>query len=214
MIRTLDFICSECGEHFVPGQKLYYRDNYMSGSIRDTQFICPSCIEKWQQKWQIKSASFNESDYVLTVDLELADGTCYENMDCTPIDEMETVILGEDVPVEAQRALYKIYAAWDKERKAHYLKDCTFQDEFMRTAFTCETYDGERYENVAFRITMRGELQTEIPVPDYIKAQIMEAYKLYEAQNADYPQADELTADEEEITRITQKLKNKGSRNE
>jgi len=214
MIRTLDFICSECGERFVPGQKLYYRDNYMSGSIRDTQFICPACIEKWQQKWQIKSASFNEADYVLTVDLELADGTCYDAMDCTPINETETVILGEDVPVEAQKALYKIYAAWDKERKAHYLKDCTFQDEFMRTAFTCETYDGERYENVAFRITMRGELQTEIPVPDYIKAQIMEAYKLYEAQNADYPQADELAADEEEIARITQKLKNKGSRNE
>ena len=193
MIRTLEFVCSECGEHFVPGEKLYYRDNYMNNSIRDTKFICP--------------ASFSEVDYVLTVDLELEDGTVYNNMDCTPIDETKTVVLGEDVPVEAQQELYKIYAAWDKERKAHILKDCTFKDEFMRTSFTCETYSGERYENVAFRVTMRGELQTEIPVPDYIKMQILDAYKLYEEQNADYPAVDELVSDEDEIARITKNLK-------
>ena len=118
MIRTLEFVCSECGEHFVPGEKLYYRDNYMNNSIRDTKFICPDCIARWQQKWQIKTASFHEVDYVLTVDLELEDGTVYNNMDCTPIDETETVVLGEDVPVEAQQELYKIYAAWDKDRKS------------------------------------------------------------------------------------------------
>lgn len=207
MIRTLDFVCSVCGSHFVPGEKLYYRDNYMSSSIRDSEFICPACIEKWQQKWQIKAACFNEKDYVLTVDLQLEDGTVYEGMDCTPIDETKTVVLGEDVPAEAQRRLYEIYADWDKERKAHYLKDCEFTDEFMRTSFTCETYDGERYENVAFRITMRGELQTERSVPDYIREQIVEAYKLYEAQNADFPEAQELVADEEEIEKIKQKLK-------
>lgn len=207
MIRTLEFVCSECGEHFVPGEKLYYRDNYMNNSIRDTKFICPDCIARWQQKWQIKTASFHEVDYVLTVDLELEDGTVYNNMDCTPIDETETVVLGKDVPVEAQQELYKIYAAWDKERKAHILKDCTFKDEFMRTSFTCETYSGERYENVAFRVTMRGELQTEIPVPDYIKMQILDAYKLYEEQNADYPAVDELVSDEDEIARITKNLK-------
>lgn len=208
MIRTLDFVCSECGDHFTPGEKLYYRDNYMSNSIRDTSFICPDCIAKWQAKWQIKSASFNEMDYVLTVDLELEDGTVYNDMDCTPIDETETVVLGEDVPVEAQQKLYKIYAAWDRERKAHYLKDCTFKDEFMRTSFTCETYSGEKYENIAFRVTMRGELQTEKPVPDYIKEQILDAYKLYEEQNADYPaDAAELKPDEEEIANIMKRLK-------
>lgn len=208
MIRTLDFVCSECGEHFTPGEKLYYRDNYMNNSIRDTSFICPDCIAKWHEKWQIKSASFNETDYVLTVDLELEDGTVYNNMDCTPIDETETVVLGEDVPVEAQQKLYEIYAAWDKERKAHYLKDCTFKDEFMRTSFTCETYSGEKYDNIAFRVTMRGELQTEKPVPDYIKEQILEAYKLYEQQNADYPEdAAELKPDDEEIANIMQRLK-------
>ena len=46
MIRTLEFVCSECGEHFVPGEKLYYRDNYMNNSIRDTKFICPECIAR------------------------------------------------------------------------------------------------------------------------------------------------------------------------
>ena len=106
-------------------------------------------------------------------------------MDCTPIDETSTVVVGEDIPVEAQQKLYVIYDAWDKERKAHVLKDCIFTDEFMRTAVTCETYAGEKFENVAFRVTMRGELQTEIPMPDYIKKQVLEAYKLYEAQNMD-----------------------------
>ena len=60
---------------------MYYRDNYMNNSIRDTKFICPECIASWQQKWQIKTASFHEVDYVLTVDLELEDGTVYNNMD-------------------------------------------------------------------------------------------------------------------------------------
>lgn len=206
VIRTLDFICSECGEAFLPGEKLYYRDNYLSSNIRDTKFICPACIERWQNKWHIKNASFTETDYVLTVDLELEDGTVYENMDCTPIEETETVILGEDAPLAAQQELYKIYAAWDKERKAHCLKDCTFKDEFMRTSFSCVTFDGEEFTNVAFRITMRGEMQTEIPVPDYIKSQILEAYKIYEAQNADYPETEDFISDEEEIANIKKKL--------
>lgn len=185
MIRTLDLVCSECGEAFVPGAQLYYRDNYMSTNIRDTKFICPDCIAKWQAKWQIKNAVFHEHDYVMTVDIELEDGTVFKNMDCTPIDETGTVVVGEDIPVEAQQSLYSIYDAWDKERKAHVLKDCIFKDEFMRTSVTCATYGGEQYENVAFRVTRRGELQTEIPMPDYIKKQILEAYELYEAQNMD-----------------------------
>lgn len=185
MIRTLDIVCSECGKNFIPSKKLYYRDNYLSNSIRDTKFICPDCIAAWENKWHIKRAAFSEVDYVLTVDIELEDGSFYENMDCTPIDETETVILSEDIPQQAQHELYIIYAAWDKDRKAHCLKDCVFTDEFMRTAFSCETYGGEKFDNVAFRVTIRGELQTEIPVPDYIKVQILDAYRLYEAQNMD-----------------------------
>ncbi len=122
---------------------------------------------------------------MLTVDIELEDGSVYENMDCTPIEETQTVVVGEDIPVEAQQRLYEIYFAWDQERRAHVLKDCVFTDEFMRTSFTCATYGGEKFDNVAFRVTVRGELQTEIPVPDYIKRQILEAYRLYEAQSQD-----------------------------
>ena len=55
MIRTLDLVCSECGEAFVPSAQLYYRDNYMNTSIRDTKFICADCIAKWKAKWQIKT---------------------------------------------------------------------------------------------------------------------------------------------------------------
>lgn len=182
MIRTLDIVCSECHQKFTPEDKLYYRDNYMN-NIRDTQFICPECIKKWQNKWQIKNALFHEADYVLSVTIELEDGTVYNNMDCTPIDETETVVTGEDIPVNAQHRLYEIYAAWDRERKSHYLKDCTFQEEFMRTTFSCETYAGDKFENIAFRFNMRGQLETEKPVPDYVKKQIIEAYKIYEAQN-------------------------------
>lgn len=183
MIRTLQLICSQCNKPFMSDGVLYYKDNYMSSQLRDTKFICPDCIEDWKDKWQIKSAVFQEKDYVMTVTLELENGERYENMDCTPIDETETVVTGEDIPVEAQQKLYEIYKAWDSERKAHVLKDLTFSDEFMRTAFTCETYGGERYENVAFRFNMRGELETEKPLPDYIKKQIIDAYKIYEAQN-------------------------------
>ncbi len=183
MIRTLHLVCSECGNAFVPEGEIYYRDNYMCTNIRDTKFICPACIKVWRDKWKIKDAVFQEEDYVLTVTVELEDGTVYTNMDCTPLDETETVVTGEDIPVEAQQRLYEIYSAWDKERKAQWLKDCTFNEEFMRTTFSCETYGGEKFENVAFRFNMRGDLETERPIPDYVKEQIIDAYRLYEAQN-------------------------------
>ena len=60
-----------------------------------------------------------------------------------------------------------------------------FQVQYILILCPKSRYAGEKYENVAFRVTMRGELQTEIPMPDYIKKQVLEAYKLYEAQNMD-----------------------------
>ena len=48
MIRTLEFVCSECGEHFVPGEKLYYRDNYMNNSIRsEERRVGKECRSRW-----------------------------------------------------------------------------------------------------------------------------------------------------------------------
>ncbi len=66
--------------------------------------------------------------------------------------------------------------------KKNVLKDCQFTDEFMRTTFTCETYGGERYENIAFRFNMQGKLESEKELPEYIQEQIIVAWKMYEAQ--------------------------------
>ena len=60
----------------------------------------------------------------------------------------------EEIPLEGQEKLYSIYEQWDLKRKQNTLKDCIFKDEFMRTTFSCETYGGEKYVDVAFRFNM------------------------------------------------------------
>ena len=186
MIREFKLNCSLCQKPFGTDGTLFYRPFYgMSSDLRDVEFICPDCIAAWHDKWKVKTAQFHEQDYVMTVDLELEDGTVYTGMDCTPLDETETVVVGEDIPVEAQQKLYTIYKEWDLERKAHILKDCTFDDGFMNMTFSCETYGGEKFENVAFRFNMKGVLQTAVPIPDYVKEQIVDAYRLYESQMSD-----------------------------
>ena len=52
----------------------------------------------------------------------------------------------------------------------------------MNMTFSCETYGGEKFETVAFRFNMKGVLQTAVPIPDYVKEQIVDAYRLYESQ--------------------------------
>ena len=190
MIRSLGFVCSECGAKYVPGEQLFYRDDFSGSGIRETKFICDKCIKAWRDKWQIKQAVFHEQDYVLTVDVTLADGSKFENLDCTAIAETETVVVGEDIPEEAQHQLYVIYAAWDLQRKAKVLRDCVFNEEFMRTTVTCATYGGEQFEKVAFRVNRKGQLETEIFMPDYVKEQVLEAYRLYESQE-DLPDVEE-----------------------
>ncbi len=185
MIRTVKLICSQCGKPFAADGEVFYKDDYLTNNIQDTKFLCSDCVNQWQKKWQIVSAAFHEVDYVLTVDIELADGTVYRGLDCTPIEASETVVGGVDIPEAAQKQLYAIYHAWDRERKAKMLKDLTFSEGFMRTSFSCETYGGEKYEDVAFRVTVKGKLETERPIPPYIEEQILEAYRLYEAQNSD-----------------------------
>ncbi len=180
MIKELKFVCSECGEAFTPKSGVHYRDNYLSTSVADTAFICDHCIAAWHAKWQIKAATFQEKDCVMTADILLADGTDIKKIDCTPIEEEGIVVLGEDVPREAQEELFKFYTAWDLERKRNILKECSFEEEFMRTTVTCETFGGERFEKIAFRVNRKGELETEKPLPDYVKEQVLEQYGIYE----------------------------------
>ncbi len=181
MIRTLPLVCCDCAKTFVSTGELYYRDNFLSNSIKDAHFICPACIDKWKEKWQIKTAEFFEKDYVLTVTITLEDGTVYENLDCTPLEE--TVVASEEIPETAQRKLFDIYIDWNKECRKNSLKDCSFKEEFMRTTFSCKTYGGENFTDIAFRFNMKGQIETETVVPEYILQQIIDAYRIYEMQN-------------------------------
>ncbi|MCQ2363097.1 MAG: hypothetical protein MJ041_02070 [Acidaminococcaceae bacterium] len=180
MIKELKFVCSECGAAFTPKSGVHYRDNYLNTSVADTAFICDRCIDAWHAKWQIKTATFHEKDCVMTADILLADGTDIQKIDCTPIEEEGIVVLGEDVPRFAQEELFKFYTAWDLERKKNILKECSFEAEFMRTTVTCDTFGGERCEQIAFRVSRKGELETEKPLPDYVKEQVLEQYGIYE----------------------------------
>jgi hypothetical protein len=180
MIRTLPLICSLCGKTFTPHEKIYYKDDFTAHEIKDVKFVCEDCIKAWEDKWKIADATFKEKDYILTVSFKLEDGSTYNDLDCTPLDG--SVVTSIDLPEAAKTKLFDLYTAWELKRKAHTLKDCFFTDEFMKTTVTCSTYGGEKYEKMAFRFNMKGDLETERPVPDYIAKQIVEAYKLYKKQ--------------------------------
>ena len=40
MIRTLEFVCSECGEHFVPGEKLLGKNKLICYNIERVNIFC------------------------------------------------------------------------------------------------------------------------------------------------------------------------------
>ncbi len=183
MIRTLPLVCSRCGKEFKPEHQIYYQDDYIAQQIRDVKFVCEDCIRAWKEKWQIAQADFAEQDYVLTVTITLADGTVYKNMDCTPNEDTEAVVTGEDIPAEAQQRLYGIYKAWRDEQASRQLKDCFFQkEENGRLTATLTTYGGEHYEGVAVSRGEGGELVTDDELPGYIRDGLLVALESYEAQ--------------------------------
>lgn len=183
MIRELSLVCGECGKPYDAQGKIYYRDNFKSSKISETILLCGSCIEQWKQHWQIKDALFLEKDFSTYVTITLMNGAVYELLDCSAMDDV--VVTSEEIPQSAQRELFRIYKKWDLERKKSFLKECTFKDEFMRTSFSCETYGGEKFYDIAFRFNMKGRLETEKPVPEYIIEQIITAWKIYENQKLD-----------------------------
>jgi hypothetical protein len=181
VIRSLDLVCSQCKKKFTPLNKLYYVEDFSyTNGLQDTKFVCQECINKWHKYWQIKDAVFVEKNYSQYVTITLENGEVLSDLDCTALDDI-VLVTAQDLPKEAQKKLFSIYNEWDLKRKKNTLKNCQFRDEFMRTTFTCETYGGERYENIAFRFNMQGQLETEKPLPDYIIEQIIIAFKMYEA---------------------------------
>ncbi|MEE3455653.1 MAG: hypothetical protein VZQ29_08535, partial [Succiniclasticum sp.] len=151
-------------------------------SFQDIKLVCDDCIRAWKEKWQIAHAEFHEHNYVLTVTITLQDGTVYENMDCTPMEDTESVITGEDIPPEAQHALYEYYVAFARQREAQQLKDCFFsKGEDGKMVADLTTVGGEQYDKLAFSVE-EGYLKTEQDVPDYILEGLVTAYKSYLAQ--------------------------------
>lgn len=182
MIRTLSLTCSHCGKPFSAQDHLYYQDDFSVQSFKDIKLVCDDCIRVWKEKWQIANAEYHEHDYVLTVTITLQDGTVYNNMDCTPNEDTESVITGEDIPPEAQHTLYEYYAAFAQQREAQQLKDCFFtkgEDGKMFADIT--TNGGEQFEKLAFTVE-EGYLKTEQDVPEYILEGLLNAYKSYLAQ--------------------------------
>ena len=181
MIRKLALLCSDCHKEFVATKELFYKEDFKEKSLSNVKLICLDCLHKWQEYWQIKQAEFWEKDGVLYTKIELLNGDCIEQTDCTAMDDI--VVIGQDIPVEAQQKLYEFYKKWYDEKMKDYLKSCSFQEEFMRTSFTCETYGGDKYKDIAFRFNRLGVLETEQEVPEKIKEQIVMAWNSYELSN-------------------------------
>lgn len=182
MIRTLKLTCSRCGKEISAQGHLHYQDDFSVQSFQDIKLVCDQCIADWKNKWQIADAKFEEHNYVLSVTITLQDGTVYKNMDCTPIEDTESVITGEDIPPEAQHELYKYYVAFAEEKESQQLKDCFFEKlEENKFSADITTNGGEHYEKLLFSVE-EGYLKTEQDVPDYIMDGLVNAYKSYLAQ--------------------------------
>ena len=159
MIRTLSLTCSRCGNTISAQDHLYYQDDFTVQSFQDIKLVCDDCIRAWKEKW-----------------------TVYKNMDCTPLEDTESVITGEDIPAEAQHALYEYYVAFAQKREAEQIKDCFFtkrEDGKMSADIT--TVGGEQYDKLIFYVE-EGYLKTEQDVPDYVMEGLVTAYKSYLSQ--------------------------------
>ncbi len=182
MIRSLPLTCSRCGKEFVPRGALHYQDDFSVQNFKDIRLVCDQCIADWKNKWQIAGAEYSERNYVLTVTITLQDGTVFRDMDCTPIEETETVITGEDIPAEAQHKLYEYYEAFARLRESQQIKDCFFE-KLSEGKFNADitTNGGEHFESLAF-VVEDGYLKLEKDVPDYILEGLVNAFKSYLAQ--------------------------------
>ena len=178
MIRSLDLRCNLCNKLFSAHEKLYYQDDFTANDIRMLRLICAECLAKWEESLQVVSAVFKEKDCFLYVDIALKNGEQHLGLDCTPMDDI--VVTGIDLPESSKRHLFAIYSVWLQEKRKDMLKECLFTDEFMRTTFSCTTFSGEEFTDIAFRFNRKGELETESPIPDNILYQVMDAWRICE----------------------------------
>lgn len=180
MIRKTLLKCSKCGEIFLPQKELYYRDTFNAQSLTDYELICDNCIKEWEKKWDIKTATFVEKDLSLYVTIELKNGEIFNEIDCTPVEDI--IITSLEIPTSAKKTLFAIFSLWDLKRKENKLKSYSFNDEFMKTTFSCETYGGIKFSKIAFRFNSKGHIETEIKIPKYILDQILEVWEIYQRQ--------------------------------
>jgi hypothetical protein len=178
MIKKLEIICSKCEKPYKAGKNLFYADDFKNMDFGKIKLICPACLSQWRNYWQIGKAQFFEKAGVLYVDIELVNGETYKSLDCTPLDDI--VAISHDIPLKAQKKLYGIYKKWHGEKMKDCLKSCVFSESFMRDTFTCETFGGSRYNDVAFRFNRMGVLETEQEIPEIIKKQVAEKWNVYE----------------------------------
>ena len=178
MICTLNLRCSDCKMLFTAKKHLYYRNNFATQNFADIQLICDSCYNNWESFWEITSASFREENCYYYVDILLANGEEYVNLDCTPLDDI--IVTNIDMPLAAKKHLFALYQLWLDEKRKDLLKECIFHEEFMKTTFTCTTYGGIEFKDIAFRFNRKGELEVEREVDTKILEQVAEAWQLYE----------------------------------
>ena len=188
MIREIKLICSECEQPFDAKKLLYFKDTFNIKNFTEVALICPKCLKKWKNYWKIKTAKFIEEHGSLYVNIILVNGDIYEKVDCTAMDEI--VVTGMDIPLEAQKLLYHIYEKWYDNKMRDCLKTCIFNETFMRTSFSCETYGGEEYKDIAFRFNRSGIMETEKEIPEIIKKQIIAKWNVYEIMNTPLPDID------------------------
>ena len=176
MIRSLELKCSKCSQVFTAKDKLYYQDDFTVRDFKNIKLLCADCVRQWELDNQIESAVFHEKDCFLYVDLKLTSGIEYKMLDSTALDGI--IVTGVDLPVNAQKHLFEIYSVWLDEQRKDKLKECSFKDEFMKTTFSCKTFSGEEYKDIAFRFNRKGELETETAVPEAILLQVIEAWNI------------------------------------
>ena len=181
MIRCIPLICSTCKKAYTTDAALYYQEDYKADLPLEQRLICPVCINEWEKRWQLASAVFHEQDYCLYVDLETASGEKFDGLDCSVLDDC--VVVSIDLPAAEKKKLWQWYRDYRFHIDKDQLKTCRFTEAFMKTTFTCETNQGKVYEDIAFRISRQGTLETEKPIPEEIGRQVLEAWRLYSSTN-------------------------------